>query len=107
MLEAGSGNVRHRASPHHNRMREYECWVSMRDRCRNPNNKRYEHYGRRGITVCRRWDTFENFLADMGPRPDGHSIDRIDNDGNYDPGNCQWATRSQQRRNRRHLMRNK
>ena len=101
MLDAGGGHVRHRASSHHNRTREYECWVSMRDRCRNPNSKSYKNYGARGIVVCKRWDKFETFLADMGPRPKGHSLDRIDNDGNYTPKNCQWATTKQQRHNRR------
>jgi hypothetical protein len=74
----------------------------MRNRCERPTNNRYELYGGRGITVCKRWETFENFLADMGPRPDGdYSIDRENNDGNYEPGNCTWATRSKQMRNRR------
>jgi hypothetical protein len=80
---------------------EFVAWTSMRQRCGNPRCRRYANYGGRGISICERWRAFENFLADMGRRPSpDHSLDRIDNDGNYELGNCRWATRSQQQRNK-------
>ena len=81
---------------------EYNAWKNMRDRCNRPAVKNFSRYGGRGIAVCERWESFENFLADMGPKPSpDHSIDRVNNDRGYEPGNCAWATRKTQSRNRR------
>jgi hypothetical protein len=81
---------------------EYRTWQAMRNRCTNQHCDKFKHYGGRGIRVCERWDSFENFLADMGLRPsDKPTLDRINPDGNYEPGNCRWATWKQQRHNRR------
>lgn len=82
---------------------EYSAWKGIRRRCLNPKFRMYRWYGARGITICDRWrDSFENFIADVGHRPSSkHSIERIDNDGNYEPGNVKWATKKEQSRNRR------
>lgn len=81
---------------------EYEIWAAIQQRCKNPNNPAYPRYGGRGITVCERWKTFAQFLADVGERPDPSlTLDRIDNNGNYEPSNCQWATLAQQGSNKR------
>ena len=81
---------------------EYSSWNSMKQRCLNPNSKDYANYGGRGISVCDSWqDSFQQFFEDMGIRPEGTTLDRMDNDGNYEPGNCRWATAKEQNSNRR------
>ena len=79
----------------------YYVWAAMVQRCTNPNSKDWKHYGARGITVCERWHSFANFLADMGEKPDGLMIERRDNDGSYCPENCYWADTITQARNKR------
>lgn len=79
---------------------EYKVWKSMNDRIANPNNKHWNRYGGRGISICDRWRDFDNFITDMGQRPTPkHQIDRINNDGNYEPSNCRWVTKTENMRN--------
>ena len=96
------GAKRHGHAPVSKKTPEYVAWCNMRRRCSEPDNKSYRYYGARGIRVCDRWRSFEAFLDDMGPKPGPeYSIDRIDNDGHYEPGNCRWATAKQQSDNKR------
>lgn len=91
------GNTRHG----HHGTRTYQIWKGMRQRCSNPNQPAYPDYGGRGIKVCARWESFDAFLADMGECPVGLSIERQDNAGDYEPGNCSWESRTVQNRNSR------
>jgi hypothetical protein len=81
----------------------YKRWKAMHTRCGNPRQRCYPYYGGRGIKVCARWRSFTAFLADMGECPEGLTLDRKDSDGNYEPGNCRWATRAVQNANRRYV----
>ena len=93
--------LKHGHNPKGNPSPTYNSWVNMKRRCYEPSHQSYRLYGGRGIQVCQRWvNDFSAFLADMGERPTGMSIDRIDRDGNYEPGNCRWATASEQQRNK-------
>ncbi len=94
--------LRHGLAPRLARHPLYGTWANMIQRCRNPNAVGWEYYGGRGIQVCERWHDFANFLADMGEKPSSaYSLDRINVNGHYEPGNCRWATRSEQARNKR------
>lgn len=95
-------NLRH---GHANKSKTYRTWKEMRQRCMNQNADQWQWYGGRGISICERWSDFESFLADMGERPEGTTIDRIGPDGNYEPDNCRWATGKQQALSNRGVIR--
>lgn len=98
---SGRSNLKSRSTHGMTGTSTHNAWRSLKSRCENPNSDDYAEYGGRGIKVCERWQSFGNFLADMGVRPLGTSIDRVDVNGNYEPGNCRWATATEQSRNRR------
>lgn len=84
--------------------RVFWVWADMRSRCANPRHKAFKNYGARGVTVCQEWHDFKTFCSDMGPRPQGASLDRIDNNAGYSKGNCRWADRKTQNSNRRNCI---
>ena len=84
----------------------YKAWAGMIQRCENPKNNNFKNYGARGISVCDRWKNFEDFIADMGPRPEGFSIERDDSSKDYEPGNCRWASRADQNKHYRRFSNN-
>lgn len=103
--ETRANQCRARATHGKSRSRVYRSWLHMRERCTDPNDKRWAHYGGRGITYCDRWESFDNFLADMGEPPEGKTLERKNNNLGYSPENCIWATHLEQSRNRSNSVR--
>jgi hypothetical protein len=99
------GNHKHGHAPAGKESKTYMVWKAMRQRCNNPRHADYPYYGGRGITVCERWNSFANFLADMGEQSPGLTLDRQNNDNGYSPDNCRWVTRATQAANRRNRYR--
>jgi hypothetical protein len=94
--------TKHGATKNNHRTPEYSTWNGIKTRCLSKTHKSYKEYGARGITLCKRWEKFENFLADVGKKPSpNHSLDRINVNGNYEPENCRWATKKEQAANKR------